>query len=66
MSSFRNLVSEVARQKRFARLCAMMEPNAIEAMQIGAFTYNVAANAVRLLLASYYTNLGSGTGRAEP
>ena len=61
----RNLASEIARQKRYARLCALLEPMAIEALAVDTFTYNVAANGLRLLLASFATNLGSGTGRSE-
>lgn len=46
-----------------ARLCALLEPDAIEALQKGAFSYSVAAQ-TKYVLASWKTQLG-GAGRAE-
>lgn len=45
------------------RLCALLEPDAIEQIQMGAFTYPATTN-VKYILASWKTRLGA-TGRAE-
>lgn len=46
-----------------ARLCALLEPDAIEALQRDAFTYNVGAN-TKYVLASWATKIGAA-GRGE-
>jgi len=45
-------------------LAASLEPDAIEPLQVGSFTYAVNSGTTKLLLASYNTTLG-GSGRAE-
>lgn len=45
-------------------LAALLEPDAIEDIQTGAFSYAVASNVTKLLRASWYTRLGSA-GRME-
>lgn len=48
----------------FKYLALQMEPLAIEEAQVGTFTYTLSAGTPKLLLASYYTKLGS-SGRME-
>lgn len=48
----------------YTYLAAGLEPAAIEPLQFGAFSYVVAANATKLLTASFATKLGA-TGRME-
>lgn len=48
----------------YTRLAALLEPDALEAFQYGAFSYTVASNATRYVIASWQTRFGS-TGRHE-
>lgn len=45
-------------------LCSMMEPDAIEPMQTGTFSYSVGANETKILVMSWSTRIGS-SGRME-
>lgn len=45
-------------QTRYRDLCALMEPLAIEALQIGAFSYAVSAGATKYLLSGWNLSIG--------
>lgn len=45
-------------------LAASLEPDAIESLKSGSFSYSIGSTTTKLLLASYYTRLGSA-GRME-
>ena len=48
----------------FAQLCALLEPDALEAVQTAAFTYTIASNATKYMIGSWATQIG-GAGRVD-
>lgn len=48
----------------FSTLCALLEPDAIETLKSGSFSYAVASNETKYLIASH-SNQISGSGRVE-